>query len=37
MGSLKRKEQEDIVPYLSVFYGDLGHLEKYVKTKKKRN
>lgn len=35
MGSLKRKEQEDIVPYLSVFYDDLGHLEKYVKTKKK--
>jgi len=33
MGSSKRKEQEeDIVPYLSVFYDDLGHLEKYVKT-----
>ena len=32
MGSLKRKEQEDILPYLSVVYDDLGHLEKYVKT-----
>lgn len=35
MGSLKIKEQEDIVPYLSVFYGDLGHFGEICENQKK--